>query len=126
MWDRSLNYGPNTDQVRRFLAILEQLNSDEWTAVGSYQWPGTSPETLNEAGAALSSQSRGWARWIGSRAGQSAPGPGAARDRADTAAEALAIRDALEQHFSVLYAPFHAVVPLECIEADQCIHERHG
>lgn len=126
MWDRSLNYGPNTDQVKRFLSILTQLNGDEWSQVGSYQWPGSSPDALNEAGAALSSESRGWARWIGSRAAQSAPGPGPARDRTETAAEALAIRDALEQHFAVLYAPFRVIVPLECLEVPECIHERHA
>lgn len=125
MWDRSLNYGPNTEQVKRFLAILERLDAEEWSQVGSYQWPGSSPQALNEAGAALSGESRGWARWIGSRAAQSAPGPGPARDRTETAAEALAIRDALDQHFAVLYAPFCSIVPLACIETSQCIHERH-
>lgn len=115
-------YGPNTAQVERFLALLEQLGEADWARI---EVAGRVEPRPAVPGELLLTFSGGFAKRAGDVALERAPRPGNADLLAQRAAQALALRDELGAQFEDVYRPFDEVVPLECLESDDCPHDHH-
>ena len=115
-------FGPNSAQVERFLALLAQLDSDDWAGVEAAA--AAAPASVVTAEPLLV-HALGYAQRAGDLASDYAPRPGNADVLAQRAALALAVRDELGARFDDLYRPFAAVVPIECVEGADCGHEKH-
>jgi hypothetical protein len=116
-------FGPNTAQVERFLALVEQLSDGEWSAVEAV---GRATTTVRPSPVgAIADVDHGWARRAGDLALDLAPKHGDVDLLAQQAAEALVVRDALSDRFDEFYAPFATVIPLTCLVTTDCAHQQH-
>jgi hypothetical protein len=122
-------YGPNTDQVHRFLQLLDQLTPEEWGRV-MQAWGGVDATAL-----------RTWPKptWMGAwRAAEEAAGraqlqdavsrvaraaadvagrSGGSADATSMAAMALVVRPMISPPtFAILYEAFAGVIPVEKLD----------
>src|SRR5947209_14770825 len=96
-------YGPNSAEVERFLALLERLTPAEWTQVEA-DAPTTAPSPSPVERAI--DFSSGDAKRAGDVAAELAPRSGGGDLPARTAAEALVLREELGEYFTLYYQPF--------------------
>jgi hypothetical protein len=115
-------FGPNTGQVERFLALLDRLDDDDWATVEAAGLAAPAAELPAEV---LLTFAGGFAKRAGDVAFDRAPRPGNVDLLAQRAAQALAVRDQLGDLFAAVYRPFDDVVPLDCVSHADCTHQKH-
>jgi len=116
-------FGPNTAQVERFLALVEQLSEGEWRSVEATGRATTPVRPVPVE--AVADVDHGWAKRAGDLALDLAPKHGDVDLLAQQAAEALVVRGELSDRFDDFYAPFAEVIPFSCLATVDCPHQQH-